>query len=387
MEAHPVPQNVTAFEFHLVGNMTVRQFIYLAVGLGFAYLLFVTIASIIPVIAWPLIAISGLSGVAFAFVPIAERPLDHWLNAFMKSVFSPTQREWNSKLVKDKKTVLENRLFIYLNSLAGKETPLAPLRNQPNLSIMSQFAPTTQPIVSQPTHQTPPPSASVVPQPASSPQPTPSGLAPTPQASEKPAPEPLPTSTELSQTVELAKKAQEVQARIVNTEHELNQIKVRAAAPGVNPKEFAPQFQKILGELQNLTAQASEVSSQMAILSKAPQVKPVQQPITTTKKPVVANIVLTQTPNIVNGIVTDANNTYLEGVIVVTHNKEGLPVRALKTNKLGQFVAATPLPNGVYTIALEKDALVFDNIQITLEGKTLPPIVISAKQGGAAIAN
>jgi hypothetical protein len=86
-------------------------------------------------------------------------------------------------------------------------------------------------------------------------------------------------------------------------------------------------------------------------------------------------------PNIINGIVTDAVNNYLEGVIVVTHDKQGLPVRALKTNKLGQFVAATPLPNGVYTLSLEKDNLIFDSVSISLDGKIMAPIVVAARKG------
>jgi len=67
--------------------------------------------------------------------------------------------------------------------------------------------------------------------------------------------------------------------------------------------------------------------------------------------------------------------------VVVIYDKEGLPVRALKTNKLGQFTGSTPLPNGTYTIELEKDSFNFDVLQIELTGPVLPPLQIVAKQG------
>ena len=58
-----------------------------------------------------------------------------------------------------------------------------------------------------------------------------------------------------------------------------------------------------------------------------------------------------------------------------------MPLRALKTNKLGQFAASTPLPNGTYFMEVEdpRDRFVFDRIQISLNGTILPAIEIVAK--------
>ena len=33
METHPVPQNISSYEFRLVGDMTLKQFLYLAGGI------------------------------------------------------------------------------------------------------------------------------------------------------------------------------------------------------------------------------------------------------------------------------------------------------------------------------------------------------------------
>jgi hypothetical protein len=62
-------------------------------------------------------------------------------------------------------------------------------------------------------------------------------------------------------------------------------------------------------------------------------------------------------------------------------DKEGVPVRALKTNRLGQFASSTPLANGVYFVEIEdpRGRYIFDRVQITLNGSIVPAIEIIAK--------
>ena len=62
-------------------------------------------------------------------------------------------------------------------------------------------------------------------------------------------------------------------------------------------------------------------------------------------------------------------------------DKEGVPLRALKTNRLGQFAASTQLPNGVYFVETEDPRLryTFDRAQITLNGSIVPALEIFAK--------
>ena len=40
MQQHPVPQNVTQYQFRLVGDMTLKQFLELAGGMLLAYLIY-----------------------------------------------------------------------------------------------------------------------------------------------------------------------------------------------------------------------------------------------------------------------------------------------------------------------------------------------------------
>lgn len=355
MESHPVPQNVTNFEFHLVGDMTLKQFVYLAIGLAIAYLLFAFAATPLPFLAWPLIVISALTGIAFAFVPIQERPLDHWLKAYFSAIFNPTEREYKSAAWDLKSPEFNKRLDTYLQ-LAN----ITPINNAP----VSPPAPT----------QTA--TSNSVPQQAAQPQTPP----PQPKLVVETQTEELPSKDDLKKTVELAKEAQSIQGKIFKAEQKLAQIKSVAAQPGTNPTEFTKQFQQVLSEIQNLNKEASAISHDLAILSNE-KVQPRPTPaIPASQIKSIPALVLTQIANIINGIVTDTQGNYVEGAIIVAHDKQGLPVRALKSNKLGQFIAATPLPNGTYNMSIEKDNLIFDNIELELNGSVLKPIMIQAKK-------
>lgn len=347
--AHPIPQNVTAFEFHLVGDMTLKQFIYLATGVGIAYLIFILLAVRFPFIAWPMIAIFTLLGVAFAFVPISDRPLDHWLGAFLKAVYSPTKRVWSKNGQNFLQNIgFPNRLNIYLSAMDIQAAPISNLPQQKLPESVSQ-TPLSLPKLSQ-----------------------------TPQ----PTKEELPTSEELTKTVELAKEAQTLQVKIIETERQLNQIKNSITSTQVNPSDYTLQFNKIFDNLNGLVQEASEIKKQLASITNEPTipVPKVTVQVVAPQKPKQTQLTLTSLPNVINGITVSADGVYLEGVVVVIRDKDGLPVRALKTNKLGQFTGSTPLPNGTYTVELEKDDLIFDILQINLEGKVLPPLNIAAKR-------
>lgn len=335
MEPHAIPQNVTSFEFKLVGDMTLKQFGYLSAGAGIAYLTFVFIASPLPILAWPIIFFSSLSGIAFAFLPLGDRPLDHWVKAFIKAVYSPTKRVWKKNSQDyQKSSLFLRRLDIYLQSL----NPTSPM--------------------SQPT------------------------LIQTGPVQTSPNPSPLPSEEELEKTVELAKEAQALQTQIIENQKQLNQLKVEATSTAVNPQSISPQITTVFSNIQKLTQEASEIKQELAQVTNEPE-KPsepvkVQVIIPTKTKP--TQLTLTSLPNVINGIVTDSERNFLEGAVVVISDKNGLPVRAIKTNKLGQFTGATPLPNGVYTVEMEKDSLVFDVLQIELVGSILPPLQIAAKK-------
>jgi len=92
MREHALPQDVTGYKFHIIGNMTLKQFGEVAAGCIAGFVLYQTN---LPVpIKWPLIVIFAGFGALVAFVPVEERPLDQWLVAFFHALYRPTQYYW-----------------------------------------------------------------------------------------------------------------------------------------------------------------------------------------------------------------------------------------------------------------------------------------------------
>lgn len=106
MEQHPIPQQITSYEFKLVGDMTLKQFGKAAGGIIIA--LIINSSKLVFFVKWPLIFIFATGGLALAFVPFQDRPLETWLMAFIKSIYSPTIYTY-------KKDIPENWLEIDLS--------------------------------------------------------------------------------------------------------------------------------------------------------------------------------------------------------------------------------------------------------------------------------
>lgn len=386
-QAHPIPQNVTNFEFHLVGDMTLKQFAYLSAGVGFAFLVFTTLSTSQPIIAWPIIVISSLLGAAFAFLPIQERPLDHWVGAFFKAIFKPTSLKFSSKIINAQDPLFNRRLSHYLKTYKYVQAKKHAVLGNPNLLPTAMSTPI----------KTEPPSqkkqnfiekfkagqTSFVPLATTGPLPQPKEkreekIVKT-QSQVQTQQNILPVPQDLKKTIDLAKEAQKTQSEIVKIENSLAQIKQQAAQPGVDPKSYIENFEDLLTQLQKLNEKASQTARELAEVSQEIP-KNVSPAISIVKAKSIPTLKLTSFPNVISGIVTDSLGNYIEGAIVVAHDKQGLPVRALKSNKLGQFVAATPLPNGDYSISVEKDDLVFDKVSIELKNDVLPPILVAAKK-------
>ncbi len=89
MEQHPIPRQITTFEFKLIGFMTLRQFLYLVIFIPLGFVVFKIFP--IPLINILLGLIVAFLGVALAFFPINERPLEVWIRNLIKRINSPTQ--------------------------------------------------------------------------------------------------------------------------------------------------------------------------------------------------------------------------------------------------------------------------------------------------------
>ena len=111
MQAHPVPQNITGFEFKLIGFLTVRQFGYLAAAAIFIFILYSSKLPFFVVFAIgaPLAAFA----IALAFVSLNNMPFERWIAAFFHTVYSPNVRVWH----REAKDIgfLEPQFSIYLH--------------------------------------------------------------------------------------------------------------------------------------------------------------------------------------------------------------------------------------------------------------------------------
>ncbi|MEK7064231.1 MAG: PrgI family protein [Patescibacteria group bacterium] len=94
MDQHPVPQNISSYEFRLVGDMTLKQFFQLAGGVLAAIIIYRF--PLIGLLKWPLMGLSVLIGVLLAFVPVNGRPFSQWVMAFIRAIYSPTEFAWSS---------------------------------------------------------------------------------------------------------------------------------------------------------------------------------------------------------------------------------------------------------------------------------------------------
>lgn len=418
MEQHPVPQNVTTFQFRLIGDMTIKQFGYLSGGIIVAYICYKLPLPFF--FTWPMALFSGLLGFGLAFVPVEERPMDVWIAAFIKNVYSPTQYVWQkTKQVHPPSREQPSPPVSAAHAPAGhtlvrSKSPFSFL--EPILAIfrVPQMKQVAQTVPAQPTTVTPqaPPVAQTIPKPhhavvstrhaanvldwaadqlhAFMPAPQ-SGKAVTP-AHQNPTPAqpsahvpalmsvPVPDKKieSLEQTIgDLQKKLSNTSLahdRILELQQQLtDSLESRRRTEG----ELSALRTKIT---QGLPHQAPSLRTASTITA-APQSTPSVRVISP-QSAVNAGIPrLTTFPNVVTGIVKDYMENYLSGVLVTVRDKDGIPQRALKTNKLGQFASSVPLPNGVYLVEVEDPRAlhVFDKAQITLTGSLLPTLEITSR--------
>ncbi len=97
MQEHFIPQDVSNYRFHLIGELDLKQFLEIIVG--------VVIAIIINqfnwpgFIKWPLMIFFGGFGLIAAFIPIADQPLSHWIGVFFKNLFQPNKFFWKKEVM------------------------------------------------------------------------------------------------------------------------------------------------------------------------------------------------------------------------------------------------------------------------------------------------
>lgn len=424
MEQHPVPQNVTTFQFRLIGDMTIKQFGYLAGG---AILAYVSYKLPLPFFfTWPMAVIFAVGGFGFAFVPVEERPMDIWVLSFLKNVYSPTLFVWQKAPLPPPVAQVVPSTISYPSQPVNQPKPLqtSPSVGQKNISGVLQglFGSVQKPVSAQPAILSAhPPSgpldwllAMFSTKPHTHPQspvgPTGAPTVPMPSVTGKRFDFSLPPIVSKEKTKEQQKTMSDVQKQEEALETKVGELKKELETKTITEArilELQKQLTEVLGERDRMQAelitlkkQSEPPPSPAVVPTPAPQPQGAhfatpavpKQPNPTTSGPTVKIITpegavkaglprLTSFPNVVTGIIKDNESNLLPGVLVTVKDKEGVPLRALKTNRLGQFAASTPLSNGTYFIEIEdpRARYVFDRVQITLNGSLAPAVEVIAK--------
>jgi len=326
MDQHPVPQNISSYEFRLVGDMTLKQFFQLAGGIGIGVLFWKLPLPIF--LKLPLAGLSILTGIMLAFVPVSGRPFSQWLMAFVKAIYSPTEYVWAA-------TPAQPMDQVAPVATTQPSTPLDKLESQVVSRIAQLFT-----------------------------NPTPLTAAPLPVTPMNVATAPI---------------AEPVQA----TQTTIHSMPTPAASPLLS--EMQPKRPIMVSEIVDAPPPpAAPIPIPVVTPAPAVPVLPIIPaapaiPVATVAAVFTDQMAAPPRSNMIAGVVVNPNNQPIEGVILeISDSKNGIPVRALRSNKLGQFQTATQLSNGEYHLAAEKDGLTFDTITISCQDKIINPILVTA---------
>ena len=410
MENHPIPQDVTGFKFKLIGSVTVKQFLYIMAGGIMCAVFFMIPISIF--IKIPLCIIFGGGGAALAFIPIEGRPMDVMIKNFLKALPAENQYIYkkrgaevliaelftpkpiaSQKAIVQKTTDQESReakramLFKTLRQSYRPDDKESAVLSNINTYLDESAQPVNHPV--QRVDAPPSPLTQVV---APPPAPVELPKEPTPPA------QPQMTSTQDIKVV-MPTPAREIP--IAKPAPPIQQVeKIEQPTPPPAPVAQPVQQPKPVSEPEpqspHVTVEpAAPIPTQSAPLTTVTPTAPTApQALTPDQSQNVSSVApeaslkagfpsLPDTPNIVMGIIKDPRGKVLPNILVEFMDEQGIPVRAFKSNALGQFTAATPLPNGEYNILLEdpRKQNEFEQIHIELTGEIFEPLeIISTDQ-------
>ncbi len=149
MRQHAIPQNILDIEFKLFTKFTLKEFAYLAIGLGIGgIMIYLVVSNIIPaLLGIPIFIVSSGLGAFLGLVPINEQDADVFIKNYITAITNPTQRVWLNEELKEKgakpelKPDEEGRLIpkdvkikkkkIIGESLPATGNPIEPEENDP----------------------------------------------------------------------------------------------------------------------------------------------------------------------------------------------------------------------------------------------------------------
>ena len=84
MRQHAIPQNVLDVEFKLFTKFTLKEFTYLAIGVGFGGLMvYLVVSDIMPaILGIPICIVSSIIGIVLGLVPINGQDADKFIQSY-----------------------------------------------------------------------------------------------------------------------------------------------------------------------------------------------------------------------------------------------------------------------------------------------------------------
>jgi hypothetical protein len=377
MREHPIPQDVTGYKFHIVGNMTLKQFAEVGAGVLLAVIIYNT--NLLTFIKWPLILFSvGLGGM-MAFVPIEERPLDHWITTFFRKLYSPTKFYWKKE--SNVPFALSQQKEQKVQEEPEFEIDLTPARRQRITEYLksiqqpdqvedwelaedfrvSEILDTFEEVRVDDVKSKP---QKVKPQL----QPRVRMLA-ADKNERQPKKQTVFTKTDNEKLVERKKEEEKIKAKV-------NQP---ASQPTPSPEIKRPQPAKSEATLQAPVEVFADDESEP--LEKPPQQRTQRANVTAQAVKTNADLPFPKkelTPNTIAGMALTTDNKLVDQAVVTVKNANGQPIQNFKTNLLGQFFGTAPLPNGTYVVSVKKDGFQFPEKTIKLNGSVINPLELRA---------
>lgn len=392
MENHPIPQDITGFQFKLIGDMTIKQFAFLAGGTVFAWIIFS-----LPVtyfLKLPLSSVIVFFGIAFAFLSIEGRPMDTMIFNFIKATFSPTKYVYQppsfdiafqTGAAKQDEQVNITPVPFKILTQPQNELDKQSLRSE-NLKREFDFFH----MLSQMLHPA-----------ASSPNLS--------QAQDSNLSHPYIVSgnvkgeerKEHHERPEVEDKKEEEEAQKLQVQTQALQQELKVAVEHEKESQGSQNYEeahkkvleveKLLNEtllskqslekeIQNLKRQLEMQQKQVFTPSsaEAPKTLNVRTIANKAQGKTAGLPIAPEFPNVISGIVKDPRGNPLPNILVEVKDMDGNPVRAFKTNPLGQFQASTALTNGIYTIEFEDPKAMnkFDIIKFEAKGDIVLPVEV-----------
>jgi hypothetical protein len=389
MQEHPIPQDITGYRFHIIGSMTLKQFGEIFLGVIIAVIIYNT--NLISFIKWPLIILSvGIGGLA-AFVPFEERPFDHWIVTFFKTLYKPTKFYWR------REAIIPDVFLFETDTTREEQEPeinLTPAKRQrikeyigsvPELrsdedytdeeilrmkSILDSFdAIKVQPQVTRPIVEKPRLDIRI--RNMREPSTNNAIVVFNDSFEEDRLQMTLPTQAKIIEDI------------IPRQEHKKVIMDTSQVAQGVHiPKKSVI---KTVSESQDKKGQEINVRNSSDLSERAFSQVSKKTDEGKAKTQISQDATYNQDlpfptapsePNKLVGMILSQNNDLLSNAIVEIQTPEGNIERAVKTNPLGQFFITTPLKPGEYNLIIEKEGYTFQPQHIIVNNEIISPMEI-----------